>query len=218
MTKFRASLLATLALAALFAPLFALASEEGGEMASAQIDLTDKASLQRGAALYMNYCSGCHSLNYQRYSRTAEDLGLTQEEMEYISDWVEGGAPEGNPKMLPKKADAKKWQDPESPAGSSELDVAAGAKLADSASVLAIRPKGLAKGASVQVIAARPDGTFEPLLWIYNFNPEFARTYYYTSPVALPAGTEIEMSPADAGKVALYSKSSGKSKAGIGLK
>ena len=50
-------------------------------MASAQIDLTDKASLQRGAALYMNYCSGCHSLSFQRYSRTGEDLGLTEEEV-----------------------------------------------------------------------------------------------------------------------------------------
>jgi ubiquinol-cytochrome c reductase cytochrome c1 subunit len=82
MTKFRASILATFALAALVAPLFAFASEEGGEMASAQIDLTDKASLQHGAALYMNYCSGCHSLNYQRYSRTAKDLGLTDQEMQ----------------------------------------------------------------------------------------------------------------------------------------
>jgi len=81
MTKFRASFLATLALAALIAPLFALAAEEGG-MASAQVDLRDKAALQHGAALYMNYCSGCHSLNYQRYSRVAEDLGLSQEQVE----------------------------------------------------------------------------------------------------------------------------------------
>ena len=51
-------------------------------MESAQIDLTDKASLQRGAALYMSYCSGCHSLSYQRYSRMGEDLGLTAEQVE----------------------------------------------------------------------------------------------------------------------------------------
>lgn len=51
-------------------------------MASAQVDLTDKASLQRGAGLYMNYCAGCHSLSYQRYSRMAEDLGLSQEQVE----------------------------------------------------------------------------------------------------------------------------------------
>ncbi|PJK15255.1 cytochrome c1 [Lysobacteraceae bacterium NML07-0707] len=45
------------------------------------IDLSDKASLQRGAKYYMNYCAGCHSLKYQRYSRMAEDLGLTEEEV-----------------------------------------------------------------------------------------------------------------------------------------
>jgi ubiquinol-cytochrome c reductase cytochrome c1 subunit len=35
------------------------------------------ASLQRGAKVFMNYCSGCHSLKYLRYNRMAEDLGLT---------------------------------------------------------------------------------------------------------------------------------------------
>jgi ubiquinol-cytochrome c reductase cytochrome c1 subunit len=29
----------------------------------------------------MNYCSGCHSLKYLRYSRMAEDLGLTEDEV-----------------------------------------------------------------------------------------------------------------------------------------
>lgn len=41
------------------------------------VDLKDQASLQRGAKLFMNYCSGCHSLRYLRYNRMAEDLGLT---------------------------------------------------------------------------------------------------------------------------------------------
>ncbi|MEO8161015.1 MAG: cytochrome c1 [Arenimonas sp.] len=81
MTKLRSRLVGALVLAVALSPFAAIASEEGA-MPSAQIDLTDKASLQRGAALYMNYCSGCHSLNYQRYSRTAEDLGLTQAEVE----------------------------------------------------------------------------------------------------------------------------------------
>jgi ubiquinol-cytochrome c reductase cytochrome c1 subunit len=40
-------------------------------------NLKDAASLQRGAKLFMNYCSGCHSLRYMRYSRMAKDLGLT---------------------------------------------------------------------------------------------------------------------------------------------
>ncbi|MDQ3288044.1 MAG: cytochrome c1 [Pseudomonadota bacterium] len=45
-------------------------------------DLSDRGSLQRGAKLYMNYCSGCHSLKYLRYSRIAEDLGLTEEQVQ----------------------------------------------------------------------------------------------------------------------------------------
>jgi ubiquinol-cytochrome c reductase cytochrome c1 subunit len=40
--------------------------------------VNNTASLQRGAAMFMNYCSGCHSLGFQRYSRMAEDLGLSE--------------------------------------------------------------------------------------------------------------------------------------------
>ncbi|WP_058533312.1 cytochrome c1 [Legionella saoudiensis] len=38
--------------------------------------MDNKPSLQRGAKLYMNYCSGCHSLKYLRYNHMAEGLGL----------------------------------------------------------------------------------------------------------------------------------------------
>jgi ubiquinol-cytochrome c reductase cytochrome c1 subunit len=53
----------------------------GGNLEQAGVDLGDRASLQRGAALYMNYCSACHSLKYLRYSRIAEDLGLTEQQV-----------------------------------------------------------------------------------------------------------------------------------------
>ena len=39
-----------------------------------KVDRSNKASLQRGAKLYMNYCSGCHSLKYIRYNRIDKDL------------------------------------------------------------------------------------------------------------------------------------------------
>ena len=59
-----------------------LAAEEGADLPHAGTDLTDRASMQRGAALFMNYCSGCHSLQYLRYSRMAEDLGLTEDDVQ----------------------------------------------------------------------------------------------------------------------------------------
>lgn len=69
----------TLVLAAAL-PLAAYASE-GPETQEANTHLNDQASLQRGATLFMNYCSGCHSLQYLRYSRMGEDLGLTEDQV-----------------------------------------------------------------------------------------------------------------------------------------
>jgi len=135
-----------------------------------------------------------------------EDRGLTQEELETISSWVEGGAPEGEPKYLPSRPKLVDWQDPAAPKGSSEVVLADGAKLASPSKVLAIRTQNLKAGASVQIVAVRPDSSVEPLLWIYKYNPLFHRTYYYVDPIALPAGTKIEMSPAAAGTVGLFVK------------
>lgn len=55
---------------------------EGAHLPQAGTDLGDRASLQRGARDFMNYCSGCHSLKYMRYSRMAEDLGLSEEDVQ----------------------------------------------------------------------------------------------------------------------------------------
>ncbi|MFV8820148.1 ubiquinol-cytochrome c reductase [Haliea sp. E17] len=45
-------------------------------------DGADTASLQHGAKLYMNYCMGCHSLQYSRYNRVAADLGIPDDLMQ----------------------------------------------------------------------------------------------------------------------------------------
>lgn len=60
---------------------FGAAAAAGGPTQQSGTDLGDRASLQRGAQLYMNYCSACHSLKYLRYSRMAEDLGLSEDEV-----------------------------------------------------------------------------------------------------------------------------------------
>jgi ubiquinol-cytochrome c reductase cytochrome c1 subunit len=57
----------------------------------------------------MNYCSGCHSLNYQRYSRTAEDLGLTQQEMEQNLIFSDAKYGENINTGMPNAAEAEKW-------------------------------------------------------------------------------------------------------------
>ena len=59
----------------------AVMAQEEGKLPSAGTNVHDQASLQRGAKLYFNYCVGCHSLKYVRYSRIAEDLGLSEDEV-----------------------------------------------------------------------------------------------------------------------------------------
>ncbi len=45
----------------------------------ADTDIMDRASLQNGAKLFMNYCSGCHAISFMRYNRIGSDLGLSDE-------------------------------------------------------------------------------------------------------------------------------------------
>jgi len=68
--------LAAVALLAL--PFAALASEEEGGGPRAGNDIHNRASLQRGARNFMNYCSGCHSAKFVRYNRIAADLGIDE--------------------------------------------------------------------------------------------------------------------------------------------
>jgi ubiquinol-cytochrome c reductase cytochrome b subunit len=44
-----------------------------------KFDANNKASLQHGAQLYMSYCMGCHSLQYERFGRLSAGLGIPED-------------------------------------------------------------------------------------------------------------------------------------------
>jgi len=69
---------AVLALALFAAPALA---NEGALPFSFKPDTGNQASLQRGAAAFMGYCSGCHGLKFLRYNRIGRDLGISEELM-----------------------------------------------------------------------------------------------------------------------------------------
>ncbi len=52
------------------------AGGHGAAVDNVNVNMSDKASLQRGAALFVNYCLSCHSASYARYNRVAEDLEI----------------------------------------------------------------------------------------------------------------------------------------------
>lgn len=96
-----------LALLAL-APMLAIAAGPSLHLDSADNDLSDKESLKRGFESYLNYCLGCHQLQYQRYGRTFDDLGIDQ--AEGVKNWMPTGDKAGGHILntMPAK-DAAAW-------------------------------------------------------------------------------------------------------------
>lgn len=60
---------------------FGIYASESVELQEAQIDLTDNASLQRGAKHFVTYCLGCHSVKHIRYLRIALDTGVDEKKV-----------------------------------------------------------------------------------------------------------------------------------------
>ena len=52
----------------LFVPVAALAASTGYRLDTSPHDLRDQVSLQSGARTYVNYCLGCHGVQFMRYS------------------------------------------------------------------------------------------------------------------------------------------------------
>lgn len=84
-------------------------AQEGGEIEvqRAHADVTDVESLQRGARDFMNYCSGCHSMTYQRYNRLAQDLQIPQKELAANLMFTSSNPFDGIVSAMP--ADAATW-------------------------------------------------------------------------------------------------------------
>ena len=86
----------------------ALASSGGIHLDHANNDLTDKESLKNGFKTYINYCLGCHQLQYQRYNRTFSDLGI--EDADGVENYMYTGEKPGDliKNTMPTK-EAAKW-------------------------------------------------------------------------------------------------------------
>src|SRR6185295_13066776 len=66
---------------ALLAAASTVSANEGGHAAwerEAGNEVANVPSLQRGARNFSQYCAGCHSLQYIRYSRICEDLHIAE--------------------------------------------------------------------------------------------------------------------------------------------
>ena len=109
MTSFLQQIARLVAGAGLVAGLWVSGAQanEGVAVDHAPLNLGDKASLQRGARTFANYCQNCHSAQYLRYSKLT-DIGLSEEDIKgnlmFTTEKI------GDPMIVAlDRADAKQW-------------------------------------------------------------------------------------------------------------
>jgi ubiquinol-cytochrome c reductase cytochrome c1 subunit len=95
-------------LIAALAPAAAFAAGGGAHLEHAGNDVGNQASLQRGAANFVNYCLGCHSAKYVRYNRVAADLGISEEQL-VENLMFTGERPHDTMRIGMNDDDAKRW-------------------------------------------------------------------------------------------------------------
>jgi hypothetical protein len=126
------------------------------------------------------------------FGNLARDNGLSQEDLLIVAAWVVGGAPKGNPSLLPPapKPSAAERQ----PVLRDAITVETRTQLAAPLRIYGIRPIPTARVESTRVLARWPDGRVEPLVWLYRYDPNFAHVFVFQKPLSLPAGTVVESS------------------------
>ena len=125
------------------------------------------------------------------------DQGLTQEQIALLADWVEGGITKGNnPNALPSPPKFDKPPRFEVP--NNAIAVSGDVKLDQAVSLDGVLPAHVPHGASIQVVAALPDGRIEPLIWLYEYNERYPHPFLFRKRLNVPAGTVIQGVPVDA--------------------
>ncbi len=122
------------------------------------------------------------------------DHALTQEEIVILSAWVVGGAPKGDPALLPQSQPATISTVTKVLALKDALSISSQATLTEPLSVAGIRPAVTKIVDSARITAHLPDGRIEPLVWLYHFDPKTKITFQFREPLALPPGTVVESS------------------------
>jgi len=125
-----------------------------------------------------------------------DDPALTPEQIELITDWSEGGAPEGEEKDLPPgfkpRVEISRSHHP------GELPVSGEFKTRTAFQLDGLWPQTVSKGASLRITAELPDGSIQPLLWTFPYKPEYGHPFLFRTPLALPKGTVIHGVPTNA--------------------
>jgi hypothetical protein len=117
------------------------------------------------------------------------DQGLTSEQIEWITAWVGGGVPEGDPADLETNPKIPEPAPPVPTTG--EFVVSGDLRLTKDFTLDGIVPLSVPDQQSMQIIATLPGGRIEPLIWLYEYKSKFAHPFLLRNPLKLPKGTLI---------------------------
>jgi len=134
----------------------------------------------------------------------AGDPSLSQPEIDMLVAWVEGGAPEGDPAYLPHGSPVTQSDPVPMPRFARALTVARELRLARGGRLVALRPKQLRDGASLEAWATKPDGAVERLIWLRDYKAAWTRSYVLEQPIDLPARTILHVAQSGGAAAIFY--------------
>lgn len=122
------------------------------------------------------------------FGEIRDEKALTQTELDTIAQWVDGGAPEGDP---------KDWRPapplgPRKPEAAKKLVTIDGEYTVPRAITLAgLALEAVPDGGSMRITAELPDGRIEPLVWLYRYDAKYGHAFLLRRPLRLPRGAVI---------------------------
>jgi hypothetical protein len=123
------------------------------------------------------------------YGDFANDPSLSAFEIALIASWADGGAPKTLVGVTPTATTSAPSSAPR-PAKTRTVNVPCATGALPPGSLLALKPV-LVEGESVRISLRSRDGNEEPLIWLKDFEAEFAETYWLRTPVTVSRGMRM---------------------------
>lgn len=125
------------------------------------------------------------------YGDFRNDPSLSAFEIALLAAWVDGGAPRRILTPVPAARPAPILPPPlPPPVAGRTAGLACDEGLLPPGTLVGLRPE-LPAGESIEVVARLADGREEPLIWLRDFSPAFATTYWLRRPIEVMAGSRV---------------------------
>jgi mono/diheme cytochrome c family protein len=117
------------------------------------------------------------------------DQALSQEEIDLIRNWVDGGAPEGNPDHLPAPASVSVA--PEVAHRTGEIVASGDFRFQRPFMLDGFWVRNHPRDRSARITIEFPDGRIEPLVWLYDYSTQHDHPFLLRTPLSVPQGSLV---------------------------